>query len=309
MNKKNAWLLYLSIVLFGGIGIYCTFFSSNTKKYDSQTEAYRIEENESRDSEGTTTYTPTYYFKVNGKEYKCESNTGSSARPKDSKNKVYYDSKNPNHCLTEYGASSGRLAGIVCLIVTGIILFFVIKKPALETNAGEVNNPLPEMNSEEERKMEENMRKAEEVIDMVQLIVKRVILGIIIFVLLLIILFDSLLFKQTMVSRNYPEVVASYVEEKEVQESTVFRDYTYSFEDKKGKQQEITVSYSNDEVPPRELKIKYNEKDPQDYYLESSVLNRSGMIWYFVKIVIFVLLILLFFNKKLLSKIKFSVGR
>ena len=56
-------------------------------------------------------------------------------------------------------------------------------------------------------------------------------------------------------------------------------------------------------------KIKYNEKDPQDYYKESSVLNKSGIIWYIVKVVAIIILTIIFFNKKLLSKVNLSLQK
>ena len=42
MNKKAKILVYISILLFGTIGVYLTFIYGNSNKYDSKTNAYRI---------------------------------------------------------------------------------------------------------------------------------------------------------------------------------------------------------------------------------------------------------------------------
>ena len=152
-------------------------------------------------------------------------------------------------------------------------------------------------------------KKVVDAIGKVSLIYKRVIIGIAILVLVALTLFDTLLLKQTIKSKDYPEATAEVVTKKEVSESDVFDDYIYTFTDKNGKQQEIVISISKDEQPEREVKIKYNEKDPQDYYQESSVLDKSGIIWYIVKIVAILVLIILFFNKKLLSKVNISASK
>ena len=156
---------------------------------------------------------------------------------------------------------------------------------------------------------EEDRQKVVDAIGKISLIYKRVIIGIAILVLVAISLFDTLLLKQTIVSKDYPEATAEYVSKKDEQESDVFKECIYTFTDKNGKQQEIIISISKDEQPENEVKIKYNEKDPQDYYQEESTLDKSEIIWYIVKIVAIILLTILFFNKKLLSKVNISASK
>lgn len=300
MNKKNI-PLYLCIAIFGILGIYLTFISGNTDKYNSQTKAYRIDPNESYDIDDGTTYQPIYYFKVKGKEYECRAKTGSSTYPNEKNNAVYYDSSNPTNCKTEYEKSTNKVAGIICLIVTAIIIyFFIIKKPSDNSNN---LNQIQEVNPEKQHQLEQQTEKIIEVVEKIQLIYKRVIIGIIIVILLVLILIDTAIFKQTIISKDYPEVTAVYVNKKDDEESNVFDDYIYTFTDKQGKQQEIIVSIPIDDNPQEEIKIKYNENNPQDYYEESSTMDKTGIIWYIVKVVAMILLIILFFNKRLLSKI------
>lgn len=305
MNKKNI-LLYLCIALFGVLGIYLTFIAGTTNKYDSQTEAYRIDPNERYDSDDGTTYQPIYYYSVNGKEYECRAVISSSSYPKESKNIVYYDSSNPAKCKTEYEKSTGKFAGIICLIATALMVyFFIIKSPS---------SSLEDLNQDDgiERQTQIEQEDAEKILATIskfQLIYKRLILGTIIVILLVFILIDTAIVKQTIVSKNYIETKAIYVDRKIDGDNSSFDDYIYTFLDKQGRQQEIIVSVSKDNEPKQEIKIKYNENNPQEYFEEGSTMDKSGIIWYIVKVVAMVLLIILFFNKKLLSKINISASR
>lgn len=298
--KKNNILLYACILIFGLLGIYLTFIASSTNKFDSKTEAYQISPNETSSSDGTV-YHPIYYYKVNGIDYECRSSIGSSSYPNEDKKLVYYDSSNPTKCKTEYETKSNRVAGIICLVAAGVIIyFFIIKKPVLASDDIKERTYSPEYNEEQAQRVIGIVNKA-------QLIYKRVILAIIVVILLVFILLDTMLFKQTIKAKNYIDAVAKYVDVKEEQVSEISVDYIYSFEDKNGQIQEITVSESNDVSPSNEIKIKYNANNPQEYYEEAALLDKSGITWYIVKIVALILLIVLFFNKKLLSKIGLSL--
>jgi len=147
------------------------------------------------------------------------------------------------------------------------------------------------------------------IIGKIQLIYKRVILGIIIFILLILTLFDTAIIKQTIISKDYIETTATLSEKKDNEESDIFDNYTYAFTDKQGRQQEIIVSVSKNNTPQDELKLKYDENNPQEYYEEGATMDKSGIIWYIVKIIAMILLILLFFNKRLLNKIYISTKK
>ena len=302
---KDKLLVLFCILVFGGIGIYLTFFLGNTSKYDKKATAYRMENNESTDSEGTITYSPTYYFKVKGKEYQCETQTRSSIRPNEKKNLVYYNSKNPEQCTTEYSKTSSKTGGIICLVVAGIIILLVVVKPSSKSQPQQEIEMTPEEKYEMERKAE----TAIDIIEKVTLIYKRIVIGIIILIVLILTILDCVLLKQTIKARNYIDTIASLVSEKEEDESTVFDDYIYTFKDKKGVDQEIIVSISQEKVPEQEIKIKYNENNPEDFYEDGSTLDKNGIIWFIVKIVILILLLVLFFNKRLLNKIGISFSR
>lgn len=292
MKKKNNILVYICILLFGLAGIYSILFLSNTNKYDSKTEAYKIYSNEVEDEEGTS-YFPIYKFNVGDNEYECESKSGGKASPKQSKNTVYYDSKNPEKCMTQYDKSRNTFWGFVLIIVAVIIcVVFIFKKPTSE---------FEQNYSQDEPIDPELVQKVDKIIDTAQLIYKRVVLGIIIIILIFLIFVDTAIFRQTLKAKNYIDATATYVDVKD--ES----GYIYSFNDKNGNSHEIELSSVMN--PSDEIKIKYNEDNPEDYYDESALLNKTGFAWYIGKIILVVLLTVLFFNKKLLSRIGMSISK
>ena len=164
------------------------------------------------------------------------------------------------------------------------------------------------MNNMPTSQIEEQQRKVFNIVNKIVYIYKKIVLGIIILVLAILVLIDGIIFKQTMEARNYIDAVAEYVEIKESEEDSVFNEALYSFTDKKGNTHTFEEIYSKDESPDMEMRIKYNENNPDDYFTEGATLTKGGIIWFVVKIIVLVLLIFLFFNKKLLSKINISIS-
>ena len=81
---------------------------------------------------------------------------------------------------------------------------------------------------------------------------------------------------------------------------------TQLFTDKEGNEQSVIISVSQDSSPKEEIKVKYNENNPKDYYEETAILDKNGIIWFGAKIVIIIILVIIFFNKKLLSMINIT---
>ena len=156
--------------------------------------------------------------------------------------------------------------------------------------------------------MDETAQKIINTANTIEILWKRVVIGILIAILLFFVIMDSVLLVQTIKAKDYIETTATYTERKSEKEDEVLDNYIYSFEDKQGNTQEITVGISKDSEPEQQIKIKYNEKNPQEYYEESALLDNSGIIWFVVKIVGLIILIVVFFNKKVLSKINISSG-
>ncbi len=102
-------------------------------KLDSQTISKSVEIKSHTNDEGTTMYSPIYHYRVNGIEYSCSSSSSSSIHPGTQNKTVYYDSKNPANCMSEYSKSTNMiflsfmLIPIICIAIS-VINFRKINK-------------------------------------------------------------------------------------------------------------------------------------------------------------------------------------
>ena len=310
MNKKVfvSIIVFLLLIVLGGIGIYLSFFASNTDKFDSKVRAYKIDPNLVVINDlyvySSDSYYPIYYFKVNDKEYECKSFSGSSIKPNTKKNMVYYDSDNPNKCINEYEKNTSKVAGIILLVVTGVVtLCYLIGTKHINSNSTIIDN----YDSIKDDKVSENANKAVEVYEKIQLIITRIILGGFIIFLFVFILIDVGIVVQTIKSKDYIETTATYVETIENIDNSEFNECKYTFLDKRENTQEIKISFCDE--PRDKVKIKYNENNPQDYYEENSIMSKSGWIWFYGKLILFALLIGIFCNKDLLKRTSISISK
>lgn len=120
---KRFFLIFLVAGIFFGLllgGVYVAglFKKSNL---DSDTVSTRVEVRTVEGSDGDTLYTPDYYYRVKGTEYKCTSNSSSSIRPSTESKTVYYDSKNPEICMTSYSLSSNNFL-LLAMIIPAIFI-------------------------------------------------------------------------------------------------------------------------------------------------------------------------------------------
>ncbi len=95
---------------------------SKLKSMDSEVLSSRVEVNAHRGSEGDLVYSPIYYYTVEGNNYMCSSNISSNSNPGSANKKVYYNSKDPSVCMTEYSKSNN----IVPLLFTILPLIFIV---------------------------------------------------------------------------------------------------------------------------------------------------------------------------------------
>lgn len=93
------------------------------KSMDSSVTSTNVEVKSYIDDEGATMYSPVYSYEVNGESYTCGSSGSSSINPGNSNKTVYYDSKNPSNCMTEYSKSGNNIILIFMLIP---IIFIVV---------------------------------------------------------------------------------------------------------------------------------------------------------------------------------------
>lgn len=125
---KKFYLLFLVVgllffIIVGSLLIYklikLSTLDSTILSNDVVIETYT-------DTEGKTTYSPTYYYRVNGQKYRCRSSSSSSTRPSTKNDKVYYNSKNPKSCMTEYSKSDNLILIVFTIISVGLIALAVI---------------------------------------------------------------------------------------------------------------------------------------------------------------------------------------
>ncbi len=92
------------------------------KSFDSYVVTRHIEIESHENSDGDTMYTPVYYYNVDGKQYKCKPSSSSSNISKKRNGKVYYDSKNPSKCITDYSLKANKILLILNIIPIGFFI-------------------------------------------------------------------------------------------------------------------------------------------------------------------------------------------
>ena len=102
----------------------------NYKSLDSEIMSNHVEINTYEDSDGGTMYSPTYYYNIRGKEYKCSSQGSSSIMPSTKNRKVYFDSKNPSRCMTDYSRGNNKwilLFLLLPIVFISVAVYNIIK--------------------------------------------------------------------------------------------------------------------------------------------------------------------------------------
>lgn len=134
----NIFLIFGIFFLILFIGI---FISSVTKinSLDATVLSNRVEIKSHVDSEGSTLYTPVYYYDVKGISYSCSSNSSSSINPGTKNKLVYYDTKNPSSCLTEDSKSINYFILIALIIPLVFIIVAVINMNKINKRIKAIN--------------------------------------------------------------------------------------------------------------------------------------------------------------------------
>ena len=124
---KNGLLIIIVGLLFAGAGAFLIIRTNNKlKDLDGVTNATEINENcqEEMDTDGNKTIChPIYTYEVDGITYQCKSTDAGASSVNTKKDKVFYNTKNPDKCMTEFEKSSSWFLYI--FIVIGIILIGV----------------------------------------------------------------------------------------------------------------------------------------------------------------------------------------
>ncbi len=112
-------LSLLFVVIFGSM-IVSKFLT--VKSLDAEVISTSVDVGEHYDDEGALMYLPVYHYIVNGVEYACPSSIFSNIYPGDDNKTVYYNSKNPAKCMTEYSKSNSYFY----YIGLGVAIIFVL---------------------------------------------------------------------------------------------------------------------------------------------------------------------------------------
>lgn len=134
-NVKKGIKFFLMFLLAGVflLGILLAILIMNIINYkslDSEIVPNHIEINTYKNSDGDTMYSPIYYYNIRGKEYKCSSQGGSSIMPSTKNRKVYFDSKNPTRCMTDYSRGNNKwilLFLLLPIVFIGTAVYNIIK--------------------------------------------------------------------------------------------------------------------------------------------------------------------------------------
>lgn len=118
-------IFFLAGLLFFSIIFWLTFSGMIKKaKLDSVTTATKIDENCHNDEDdGGILCSPVYYYRVDNKEYSCRISYSTSKRVVAKQNKVYYDSANPDNCVTDYTVKPHFFMYVIIFLP---ILFMVV---------------------------------------------------------------------------------------------------------------------------------------------------------------------------------------
>ncbi len=130
-----AGLFFLSILA----SIYIsTIVSKNTLDSSTISTRVSVRQHTSSRSSANMLYSPVYYFEVNGEEYICPSTSSSSIYPGTENKTVYYNSKNPEECMTEYTISSNTTLLFAIILPLIFIVFSLIKIHKVNQRIGKI---------------------------------------------------------------------------------------------------------------------------------------------------------------------------
>lgn len=122
---KNIYVVFLAVgFIFLAFLVYQTYTTHQKEaSLDSSTTSTRVEITSYENDEGTTMYSPIYYYVVDNQEYRCSSITSSSISPSTKNDTVYYEKANPSNCMSNY-SKKGNKWNIIFLIIP--IIFILV---------------------------------------------------------------------------------------------------------------------------------------------------------------------------------------
>ena len=129
MDKNNAWVVVLIVIIGVALISYGVYGLYKVSKYEKTTAVFDNSQLvTSRNSNGSrsTSFTWVYHFYVNGKLYHVDVNSMQLDEPKEKEITIKYDPKDPNKNI------AGKDYGNYMLIIVGILFawpVFMVKQP------------------------------------------------------------------------------------------------------------------------------------------------------------------------------------
>ncbi len=101
-GRAFNWI-FIGSGLLGTIIMLIIFFSQilNRNSLDSQTMSTSVNPNRHQDGSDYA-YSPIFVYEVDGQTYTCASGVSSSIGPGEGPHVIYYDSKDPSNCMSDY---------------------------------------------------------------------------------------------------------------------------------------------------------------------------------------------------------------
>ncbi|MEG1142776.1 MAG: hypothetical protein RSE41_10120 [Clostridia bacterium] len=139
---KNPYFIFLVAGLLFFVIVSRILVSNHLKlkSLASNILSTRIEINSHYNDEGVLLYSPIYHYTVNGANYACSSNTSSNVNPGTANKIVYYDSKNPSNCMTEYSKSSDVVLLVFMIMPVILIVIAVVNMRKISKRVRLIND-------------------------------------------------------------------------------------------------------------------------------------------------------------------------
>lgn len=129
--------IFILIAVFTGYSAIKTKTNCDTYTIASKVEISSHWSNSNNGSGRTMMYSPVFFYNVEGREYSCSTGSSSSSKPNIDNNKIFYNSQNPEWCISEYDLIQNSIfAGLFFIIALPqfIIGLFVLMKAIIQNS-------------------------------------------------------------------------------------------------------------------------------------------------------------------------------
>lgn len=131
-QNNNYLMLIIGVITFIIIIVAFVVNVVRIKSMDSSVLSTKVNIESYEAGDGDPVYNLIYYYEVEGKEYKCDYNNKVNKNPGEKNVTVYYNSKQPSKCMTEY--SNVYTYELLLLLIAPLIFIFLPLKNLIKFN-------------------------------------------------------------------------------------------------------------------------------------------------------------------------------